>query len=152
MALEENKIHAKWVAAGELTTTHYVAIYYETEDDFRREKQKVLGERFAKCGHAMFCRVESVTKEETCLISDITVASECHSFIASVGFMVHNSSQMKQALGIYATNVVTRYDTQGHVMWYPQKPLSCTKMAKQFDMNEMPAGANAVVAICCYSG
>ena len=64
----------------------------------------------------------------------------------------YQSSQMKQALGVYSLNVSTRFDAQAHMMWYPQKPLVPTRMGKLLKIDEMPAGVNAVVAIMCYGG
>ncbi len=64
----------------------------------------------------------------------------------------YQSSQMKQALGMYALNYNNRYDAQSHVMWYPQKPIVTTRMGKMLKIDEMPAGANAIVAIMCYGG
>ena len=64
----------------------------------------------------------------------------------------YQSSQMKQALGIYAMNYQTRFDTQSHVMWYPQKPMVTTKMGKLLKVEEMPAGQQCIVAIACHTG
>ena len=64
----------------------------------------------------------------------------------------YQSSQMKQALGVYALNYSRRYDAQSHVMWYPQKPVVSTRMGKMLKIDEMPAGTNAIVAIMCYTG
>jgi len=103
-------------------------------------------------GLSMFIPIKSITEVENCLISDITTESENHSFIAADGFMIHNSAQCKQAIGVYALNYRDRYDTLGHVMHYPQRPIVKTKMASILNTDNMPNGTNAIVAIACYTG
>lgn len=58
----------------------------------------------------------------------------------------------KQAMGVYATNFAKRFDTSGHVMHYPQKPLVTTKVAKALKGDDLPAGTQAIVAIMCFGG
>jgi DNA-directed RNA polymerase beta subunit len=103
-------------------------------------------------GVNMYVPIKSITEVENCLISDITTESSNHSFIAGDGFMVHNSAQAKQAIGIYASNYKNRYDTMGHILNSPQKPLVRTKMATILNQDKMPNGINAIVAIACYTG
>jgi len=64
----------------------------------------------------------------------------------------YQASQGKQALGIYASNFRHRYDTVGHVMHYPQRPLVRTEMSKILNSDNLPAGINAIVAIATYTG
>jgi len=65
---------------------------------------------------------------------------------------VYQSSQLKQAMGVYSTNYNVRMDTTGHVLFYTQKPLITTKHQQMVGLDEMPSGQNAIVAIACYSG
>lgn len=64
----------------------------------------------------------------------------------------YQSAQCKQAIGVYALNYRNRYDTVGHVLNYPQKPLVNTKMAKTLNTEQMANGLNAIVAIATYTG
>ena len=65
---------------------------------------------------------------------------------------VYQSSQMKQAMGVYASNYQCRMDTSAYVLNYTQKPLVTTKHQELIKLDEMPSGQNAIVAIACYSG
>ena len=66
--------------------------------------------------------------------------------------VVYQCAQGKQAMGIYTKNYKDRFDSFGHVLWYPQKPLVKTKGGDLLGYDEMPSGINAIVAIACYSG
>jgi DNA-directed RNA polymerase beta subunit len=100
----------------------------------------------------LFVPIKSIEEAPNCLISDITTESPNHSFIAGDNFMVHNSAQCKQAIGMYTLNYQERYDTLGHVMHYPQKPIVRTRMGSILNTDHMPNGINAIVAIGCYTG
>ena len=65
---------------------------------------------------------------------------------------VYQCAMGKQAMGVYATNFAKRFDTSGHIMHYPQKPLVTTKVAKALKGDDLPAGTQAIVAIMCFGG
>lgn len=65
---------------------------------------------------------------------------------------VYESSMMKQAIGMFATNYQYRYDAMFHVLDYPQKSLVSTQTARLVGMHDMPAGINCIVAISTHGG
>jgi len=65
---------------------------------------------------------------------------------------VYQCGMFKQALGLYCTNFHQRFDTVGHILNYPQKPLVSTQQSKMLKYEEMAYGTNAVVAVMCYTG
>lgn len=64
----------------------------------------------------------------------------------------YQSAMGKQAIGVYASNFQQRMDTMSHILVSPQKPLVSPEMAKHVNFEQLPAGTNCIVAICCYSG
>jgi DNA-directed RNA polymerase II subunit RPB2 len=65
---------------------------------------------------------------------------------------VYQCGMFKQALGIYCTNFHDRFDTVGHVLNYPQRPLVSTQQSKMLKYDDMAYGTNAIVAVMCYTG
>lgn len=105
---------------------------------------------------AMF--VEDLTEDHThCEIHPSMILGVCAS---GIPYPNHNqsprntyqSAMSKQAMGMYALNYQDRFDTISHVLTYPQKPLVQTKASSILNINELPSGQNAIVAIACYSG
>lgn len=64
----------------------------------------------------------------------------------------YQSAMGKQALGIPTLNFNERYDTTNYVLYYPQKPLVCTKMHEIIGTNEMPSTQTTVVAVIEHTG
>lgn len=58
----------------------------------------------------------------------------------------------KQSIGVYASNALTRFDTVGFGLWYPQRPLVGTWVEDVLGTKDIPAGTNAIVAIMTYGG
>ena len=65
---------------------------------------------------------------------------------------VYESSMMKQAIGMFATNYFKRYDAVFHTLNYPQKCLVSTNTGRIVGMHDMPAGINCIVAVTTYGG
>ena len=64
----------------------------------------------------------------------------------------YQSAMAKQAPGLYALNYKDRTDTRGHLLHYPQKPLSQTKPMEIMGYNSRPAGQNYIVAVLSSNG
>ncbi len=58
----------------------------------------------------------------------------------------------KQSLGIYATNLPVRADTDVSVIHYPQVPIVKTQMYDLLRVENHPAGQNVIVAIMPFEG
>ena len=114
-----------------------------------------------------------VAEEEELLVAekpeDVTVRtthmeihpSLCMGALASVQpYPDHNQgprnvfqvAMCKQSMGVYASNFQNRYDTNGHIMHSPQKPLVTTHTASSLCVDSLPSGQNCIVAILCYTG
>jgi len=103
-------------------------------------------------GGMIFMPVTSITSVENRLVSDITVESDNHSFIAGDNFLSSNCAQAKQAMGIYATNFNERMDKTAYVLSYPTRPLVDTRVMNLIKLNENPSGCNINVAIMTHTG
>ena len=64
----------------------------------------------------------------------------------------YQSAMAKQAPGVYALNHKERTDTRGHVLHYPQKPLTKTKPTDIIGYNSRPSGQNFIVAVLSSNG
>lgn len=64
----------------------------------------------------------------------------------------YQASMGKQAIGMPSEAFQYRYDTTLHVLDSPQQPLTKNEMVNLLHFNEMPHGANPIVAIMTYTG
>ena len=64
----------------------------------------------------------------------------------------YQCGMIKQSIGLTALNFKDRMDTMAHILMYPQKPLVTTHASDFMQLDEIPSGQNAIVAILCYSG
>jgi DNA-directed RNA polymerase II subunit RPB2 len=65
---------------------------------------------------------------------------------------VFHAAQSKQAIGMYATNFNSRFDTMSYVLHYPQRAIVNTRIAQYTSSDYMANGFNTIVAIMTYSG
>jgi DNA-directed RNA polymerase beta subunit len=100
----------------------------------------------------LFIPVDSIELVSNRLISDITVESSNHSFIAGNNFLSSNCAQGKQAMGVYVTNYENRMDKTAYVLNYPTRPLVDTRIMNMLQLNKIPSGTNVVVAIMTHTG
>ena len=64
----------------------------------------------------------------------------------------YQSAMGKQAVGIFARNFNSRLDKNGYIFCSPMRPFVETRIMKTLHAEEMPFGANAIVAIAMYGG
>jgi len=100
----------------------------------------------------VFMPVVSVEKVENRLVSDITVESDDHSFIAGNNFLSSNCAMAKQAIGVYATNFDQRMDKTAYMLTYPTRPLVDTRLMNFIQLNKLPSGCQIHVAIMTHTG
>ncbi len=96
--------------------------------------------------------IVTIEEIENRMISDITVESDNHSFIAGNNFLSSNCAQSKQAMGVYATNYDKRYDKTAYILSYPSRPLVDTRLMNWLDLVKIPSGQVIHVAIMSYTG
>ena len=101
---------------------------------------------------SLFEPILSIKKVESCMISDLTTASENHSFILSNNMLSSNCAQGKQALGMYVSNYDIRMDKTAYIQTYTMRPLVDTRIMNFINLHKIPCGSMVCVAIMTYSG
>jgi len=97
-------------------------------------------------GPYLFVPIKNVQLVENCEISDITVASENHSFIGGRGIMSKNCSMGTQAVGNYHLNHKGRFDGTVKVLESPTPPIVKTGMYDSLGLSQRGMGQNVNVA------
>jgi len=100
----------------------------------------------------LFIPIKNIEEVSNRQISDITVDSDNHSFIAGNNFLSSNCAQGKQAMGVYVTNYENRMDKTAYVLNYPMRPLVDTRIMNIIKLNEIPSGSQLIVAIMTHTG
>ena len=128
---------------------------FMTNDGWKTVNE-LMGKQFnigiAIQNNCVFVPIESIVKVPDGLVSDIEVESDNHSFIAGDNFMSSNCAQLKQAMGVYATNYHQRMDKTAYILAYPSRPLIDTRLMSFIGMNRVPSGCEITVAIMTYTG
>ena len=136
----------------------YSATKYAKEfalEEYKKCKEtngRTFDEDIKIINNMVFMPVVSVEQVEKRLVSDITVESDDHSFIAGNNFLSSNCAQAKQAMGVYATNFNERMDKTAYVLNYPTRPLVDTRVMNLIKLNQIPSGCNINVAIMTHTG
>jgi DNA-directed RNA polymerase subunit B' len=101
---------------------------------------------------------EDITNEHTHLeIDGAAILSVISSMVPYVehdmaGKALHGDKMFKQAIGFGATNYKLRNDTEGYMLYYPEKNIVKTRTMDVLGMDERPQVQNFVVAIMPYYG
>ena len=101
---------------------------------------------------------DELTKEHTHLeISPVSIFSVITSMIPYLphdmsGKALHGAKMFKQSAGLTAANYCYRTDTEGFLLYYPQKSIVRTKTMDIVNLNKRPQTQNFVVAIMPYYG
>lgn len=66
--------------------------------------------------------------------------------------VTYQGAMAKQAMGLYVTNFDTRMDKTSYVLSYPMRPLVDTRLMNLIEINNVPSGEMAIVAIATYTG
>jgi len=68
------------------------------------------------------------------------------------GKALHGAKMFKQAIGMGAINYKIRHDTEGYLLYYPEKNLVKTRTMDLIELDKRPQSQNFVVAIMPYYG
>ena len=164
-------IHGLLYEVKDINPTVYDTKYYK---DVLEKIKKTQGDymRYLEDNAACIEYIDSIESENAFISKDIYSIdknyshSEIHSSLilsalsVNIPFSNHSQyprnvfscQQTKQAVGVYSSAYNTRFDVFGHILHYPQKPIITTRFKKYTDVDKLPYGINAIVAICSYSG
>jgi len=113
---------------------------------FKGEESKIIN----RYGDNFFNRYDSVEIHPSVLLGEIaTNIPFCNRNCAPRNIFQY--AQGRQGMGIYCTVYRSRTDIS-YVLYHPEVPVVNTRTSKYTYTDILPPGANAVVAIACYSG
>ena len=99
----------------------------------------------------LYIKIKSIEEQPPCMIGDFTTESPNHSFLLGNMLVSSNCSMGKQALGIYHSNYLNRFDTTVKTLAFPSRPLFETQMNQVLGLDVLPAGQMVKVAIMTYT-
>ncbi len=142
-----NAEHVKAVKEGRLTFTELV----------RQGRIEYLDAEEEENAHIALNEEEITSKHTHMEISEVGILSVITSLIPYLqhnmaGKNLHGAKMFKQALGLPATNYNLRTDTEGFLLYYPQKELVRTKTSDLMRLDRRPNNQNFVVAIMPFYG
>ncbi|MCX6803706.1 MAG: DNA-directed RNA polymerase subunit B, partial [Candidatus Diapherotrites archaeon] len=101
---------------------------------------------------------EEITKEHTHMeIDGAATLSIITSLVPYVnhnmaGKALHGAKMFKQAIGVGAINIKIRHDTEGYMLYYPEKNLVKTRTMDLLELDKRPQSQNFVMAVMPYYG
>jgi DNA-directed RNA polymerase beta subunit len=154
VATEDHKFMTTggWVQVKDMIANYTRIGIYDPNDEKEHDMYSMGCYEIVRKNNSWFVIVESITEVENRMISDITVESDNHSFIAGNNFLSSNCAQGKQAMGVYVTNYEGRMDKTAYVLNCPGRPLVDTRIMNMIRLNKIPSGFNVVVAIMTHTG
>jgi DNA-directed RNA polymerase subunit B' len=138
---------AKQVTAGKITFNQLMEMGIVEYLDSEEEENALVSQK-----------EEELTKNHTHLeIDGAATLSVISSLIPYVehnmaGKALHGAKMFKQALGLGAINYKIRHDTEGYLLYYPEKNLVKTRTMDLVELDSRPQSQNFVVAIMPYYG
>ena len=101
---------------------------------------------------------KDITAEHTHLeISSTAIFSIMSSMVPFINHdmaskAIAGAKVFKQGIGIPSINYINRFDTEQHVLYYPQKPIVTTRTEELLGVDKRPEIQNAIIAIDSYKG
>lgn len=101
---------------------------------------------------------EEITEKHTHLeINGAAILSVISSMVPYVehdmaGKALHGDKMFKQSIGIGAINYKMRHDTEGYLLYYPEKNICKTRTMDLLELDKRPQVQNFVVALMPYMG
>jgi DNA-directed RNA polymerase subunit B' len=101
---------------------------------------------------------EEITEKNTHLeINGAAILSVISSMVPYIehdmaGKALHGDKMFKQAIGLGSINYKLRHDTEGYLLYYPEKNMVKTKTMDLLDLSKRPQQQNFVVALLPYYG
>jgi DNA-directed RNA polymerase subunit B' len=139
-----------------MTKSGNVVEFFKYKKDIENYKHKINTDAwFDKVkikGSYLFVPIKSIELVKNCEISDITVASENHSFIGGNGIMSKNCSMGTQAVGNYHLFHKGRFDGTVKVLESPTPPIVKTAMYDTLGLAERGMGQNINIAFIAMPG